>query len=92
LGAAVQRDDGRLVEDDPLRARVNQRVRRTEIDREIARQRVALLSRSAPTHGRFGRERAQTALELLDAVFHRVRAPVAKQDRRDTYGAGEESE
>ena len=44
LRAAVERDDRRLVEDDSLRARVYERVRRTKIDREVARQGVASYS------------------------------------------------
>jgi hypothetical protein len=38
LRAAVQCDDRRLVEDDAVAARVRERVRGTEVDREVARQ------------------------------------------------------
>jgi len=38
LGAAVQRDDGRLVEDDAAPARVDQRVRGPEVDGEVEGQ------------------------------------------------------
>ena len=39
VGAAVQRDDGRLVEDDALAARVDERVGGAEVDGEVAGQR-----------------------------------------------------
>ena len=68
----------------PLPARVHQRVRRTEVDREIAGQDCAPYSAGRRRRGRrFGCERAQAALELLDAVLHRGRPPVAQQDDRD---------
>ena len=70
LRAAVERDHRGFVENDPLRARVHQRVRRTEIDGQVARQDAALFDRSMPARGLFGCERTQPALELLDAVFH----------------------
>ena len=38
LRAAIERDDGRLVQDDALAPRVHERVRRAEIDREVASQ------------------------------------------------------
>ena len=43
LGAAVQRDDGRLVEDDPLAPRVHEGVRGSEVDGEVARHGRVLL-------------------------------------------------
>ena len=90
LRAAVERDHRRLVEDDPLRARVDERVRRTEVDREIASHGAGLYSAGRRRRGRrFGCERAQAALELVDAVLHRARPAVAKQDRRDADRAGE---
>src|SRR5262249_29257916 len=92
LRTTVERDDGRLVEDDPLSARVDERVRRTEIDREVARQGAALLGRPASARRRFGCECAQTALELLDAVLHRARSSVAQQDGSDADRAGGDGE
>jgi hypothetical protein len=43
LGAAVERDDGGLVEDDAATARVDERVRGTEVDGEVERQGYDLL-------------------------------------------------
>ena len=41
---------------------------------------------------KFAPERTQPALELLDAVFHRARPPVAQQDRGDPDCAGSDRE
>ncbi len=38
LRTTVQRNDGRLIEDDSVAARVDKRVRRSEVDRKVARQ------------------------------------------------------
>ena len=92
LRAAVERDHRRLVEDDAARARIHQRVRRTEIDREIARQGFSLARRSAPPRRWFGCEGTQPPLELLDAVFHRGRPAIAHQDGGDAGGAGKDRE
>ena len=52
LGPAVERDHGGLVQDDALTAHVHERVRRAEIDGEVARQLLPSRVRSSSSGGR----------------------------------------
>ena len=51
MGAGVQRDDGGLVEDDALAARVDERVGGAEVDGEVASSGVAPLDRPEMVDG-----------------------------------------
>ena len=94
LRAAVERDDGRLVQDDPAPARVDERVRGTEIDREVARQDVPPLTRPAAVRGdRYSGARARSPRSnsaMLCSIVDRT--PVAHEHDHDADRAGDDGE
>ena len=87
-GAAVKRDNRRLVEDDPVALSVDQRVRGTQIDREVTPHQLPMTQWASPETSDSFFQMGTSSFRPLDAVAARLERIAPMRRRARDHDAG----